>query len=99
MDKNFTKDCTELYKQLWEMGDRARKVITAFVKSHGGEYTIDIDEGDHAWVGDEVYATALKTDRNGNVLVFNSGNYSEYLNGMANENILDLALHLNNIED
>lgn len=97
MDKNFTKDINELYKQLREMGDRARKIITAFVKAHGGNYTIDTDSEDLAWVGEETYATALKTDGNGNVLVFNSAEYSEYLQDMDDYNLLDLANYLNNL--
>lgn len=99
MDKTFNNDCKEFFKQLRAMGDRAREIITDFVKSHGGEYTINIDEDDHIWVGDEVYATALRSDRNDNVLVFNSGCYSEYLHEMADENILDLAMSLNNVNE
>lgn len=98
MDKTFNKDCNELFKQLKEIGDRARKITTDFVKSHGGEYTIDTDEDDPVWVGGEIYATALRSDSNGNVLVSNSGDYSEYLHDMANEDILELAMYLNNIE-
>lgn len=95
MDKTFNNDCNELFKQLWALGDRAREIITDFVKSHGGEYTINIDEDDYIWVGDDTYATALKTDSNGNVLVFNSGQYSEYIHEMEDCNILDLANFLN----
>ncbi len=95
MDKTFNNDCKELFKQLRALGDRAREIITDFVKSHGGEYTINIDEDDHIWVGEEAYATALKNDSNGNVLVFNSAQYSEYLHDMEDCNILDLANFLN----
>lgn len=97
MDKAFNKDCNELFKHLKDMGDRARKIITNFVKSHGGKYTIDTDEDDPIWVGGEIYATALRSDNNGNLLVSNSGDYSEYLHDMANDDILELALYLNNI--
>lgn len=99
MDNTFNKDCNELYKQLNAMGDRSRKIITDFVKSHGGEYTINIDEDDHVWVGEEVYAVALETDDNGNVLVLNSAQCSENLHNMGDYDILDLARHLNNLKN
>lgn len=97
MDKDFTKDTIEFYTQLHELGDRARNIITAFVKAHGGSYTIDIDNDDHAWVGEEIYATALKTVSDGTVIVSNSAEYSEYLNEMDDYNILDLANYLVNL--
>lgn len=98
-DKTFTSDASELYKRLREMGDRARKIIADFVESHGGSYEIPIDEDDHVWVGEETYATALHTDSNGNILVCNSGEYSEHLHRMDDHNILDLADYLNNIDN
>lgn len=97
-DKAFNRDCTEFFKQLREMGARAREIITAFVESRGGKYTIDIDEDDHVWVGEEIFATALEA-AHGDVMVYNSGGRSEYLSGMACDNILDLAMYLNNIDD
>lgn len=96
-DMTFSKDCDRLYRQLSDMGDRARKIIARFVEAHGGRYTIDTEQDYIAWVGEETYATALESDGNGNILVHNSGNYSEYLNDMAGYNILDLANHLNHI--
>lgn len=97
MDKTFTKDCNELFKQQQMMGDRARDIITAFVQKHGGRYEIDNDPDCHAWVGEEVYATALELESTGNVLVYNSGGYSESLHDMGDRNILDLAMYLNGI--
>lgn len=97
MDKTFTKDVNELYKHLRELGDRARIIITDFVNSHGGNYSFDTDNEDHIWVGEEAYSTALKIDRNGNVLVFNSAEYSEYLRDMDDYNILDIANYITNI--
>lgn len=92
-DVNFSDDIDRFYKQLRELGDRARKIIADFVAIKGGRYELDDDE--QIWVGDEAYATALKNDSNGNVLVFNSAQYSEYLHDMEDCNILDLADCLN----
>lgn len=94
---DFTTRANKLYTQLQQLGDEARRIITDFVNAHGGDYTINVDEDDHAWVGEEIYATALKTDTNGNVLVFNSGQYSEYLHDMDDYNILDLAAYIVNL--
>ncbi|MCM1505384.1 MAG: hypothetical protein NC127_09340 [Muribaculum sp.] len=92
--KDFTARANELYAQLRQIGDETRQIITDFVAKQGGSYTINIDEDDHAWVGEEIYATALKFDKCGNVLVFNSGQYSEYLHDMDDYNILDLASYI-----
>lgn len=94
---DFTARANNLYNQLRELGDEARQIITDFVAGQGGSYTINIDEDYHVWVGEEIYATALKTDSNGNVLVFNSGQYSEYLHKMDDYNILDLATYIVNL--
>lgn len=72
--KNFTMRANNLYAQLRQLGDEARQIITDFVAEQGGSYTINIDEDDHVWVGEEIYVTALKTDTNGNVLVSTPGN-------------------------
>lgn len=94
---DFTTRANNRYAQLRKLGDEARQIITDFVTKHGGSYTINIDEEDHVWVGEEIYATALKLDKQGNVLVFNSGQYSEYLHGMDDYNILDLAAYIVNL--
>lgn len=94
----FTARVNNLYNQLREVSDEARQIITDFAQAHGGEYTINIDEDDHAWVGEEIYATRISTE-NGNILIHNSGEYSEYLNDMDDYNILDLAVYLSNIEN
>lgn len=94
---DFTTRANNLYAQLRKLGDEARQIITDFVAKQGGSYTINIDEDDHVWVGEEIYATSLKTDTDGNVLVFNSGQYSEYLHDMDDYNILDLASYIINL--
>lgn len=94
----FTTRVNNLYNQLREVSDEARQIITDFAEAHGGEYTINIDEDDHAWVGEEIYATRISTE-NGNILIHNSGEYSEYLHDMDDYNILDLAVYLSNIEN
>lgn len=98
MDKTFSKDCGELYRQLSDLGDRARNIITEFAQKHGGNYTFDIEDDDHAWIGEETYATALKVDGNGNILVFNSCQCSEYLHDMNDFDILDLANYINDLQ-
>lgn len=95
--KDFTTRANNLYTQLRQLGDEARQIITDFVAEQGGSYTINIDEDDHVWIGEEIYATALKTDTNGNILVFNSAQYSEYLYDMDDYNILDLASYIVNL--
>lgn len=95
--KTFTTRASRLYRELNDLGKEARDIITKFAQKHGGKYTFDIDDDDHIWVGDEIYATSLSIDSNGNVLVFNSANYSEYLNDMEDYNILDLATHILNL--
>lgn len=94
----FTEKVNKLYPKLQELGDEARQIITEFVAKQGGSYTINIDEDDHVWVGEEIYATALKLGKQGNVLVFNSGEYSEYLHDMDDYNIFDLALYIANLQ-
>lgn len=96
-NESFTTRVNRIYEQLRETGDEARQIIVEFVNFHGGEYAINIEEDDHAWVGEEIYATALKTDGEGNVLVFNSGQYSQYLYDMDDYNVLDLAVYLSNL--
>lgn len=96
MDKTFAKDTNELYRQLRELGDRARKIIRQAVEDNGGEYTFDTENEDEVWVGEDRYATEMEIDGNGNVLVFNSAGYSEYLQDMYDYNILDLANRLKN---
>lgn len=93
--ENFTTRANNLYNELRELGEEARDIITGFAKQYG-EYTFDIENDDHIWVGEENYATALKFEH-GNVLVFNSGCYSEYLHDMDDYNILDLATHILNL--
>lgn len=95
--KDFTTRANNLYTQLRQLGDEARQIINDFVAEQGCSYTINIDEDDHVWIGEEIYATALKTDKQGNVLVFNSGQYSEYLYDMDDYNILDLASYIVNL--
>lgn len=96
--ESFTTRVNNLYAQLRELGSESRQIITDFVAKHGGSYTINIDEDDLVWIGEEIYATALKIDPNGNVLVFNSAQYSEYINDMDDYNILDLASYITTIE-
>lgn len=81
------------------MGGRARRIITDFVKRHGGSYVLDTENEDLAWVGEDIYATALKVDSDGLVLVSNSGHNSEYLSRMDDYNVLDLANVLNNLDE
>lgn len=93
---DFSTRANNLYTQLRQLGAEARRIITEFVTKQGGSYTININEDDHVWVGEEIYAIALKTDKQGNILVFNSGQYSEYLHDMDDYNILDLATYIVN---
>lgn len=97
MDKQFTNDMTDFYKQLRNVGEQAREIIAGFVRAHGGSYTIDTENDDLVLVGADLHATAIKEDRNGNILVLNSAQYSEYLHDMDDFNILDLASYLNNL--
>lgn len=99
MDNNFTTDVNKLYAQLRDLGNRARKIITEFAKRHGGNYTFDTENDDLIWLGAELFATALKIDGDGRVLVYNSAQYSEYLNNMEDCNVLDLADYLNNMDE
>lgn len=95
---NFTKKVMNLYAQLREAGGEARRIIMDFAEAHGGEYTINIDEDDHVWVGEGIYAKRISME-NGNILIHNSGEYSEYLHDMDDYNILELAVYLSNIEN
>lgn len=97
INDNFTTKVNNLYAQLREVGDEARQIITNFTEAHGGEYSLNIDEDNHAWVSEEVYVTHISTEH-GNILIHNSGEYSEYLHDIDDYNILDLAVHLSNIE-
>ena len=92
-DKFITR-ANRLYRELNDLGSEARDIITKFAQDHGGKYTFDIDNDDHIWVGEEIYATSLLIDNLGSVLVFNSGCFSEYLHNMDDYNILDLAMHI-----
>lgn len=94
---NFTKKIKALYAQLREVGDEARRIITDFARSHGGMYTVDTEDCDLIWVGEDIYATAVEIDANGNVLVHNSARYSEYLHDMSDYNVLDLANAIHNL--
>lgn len=95
--KTFITKANKLFWELYDLGKEARDIITKFAQKHNGNYTFNIDDDDHIWVGEEIYATSLQIDGNGNVLVFNSANYSEYLNDMEDYNILDLATHILNL--
>lgn len=95
--KDFATRVCGIYNQLREIGDEARDIITEFATKQGGSYTINIDDDGHVWVGEQIYATALETDKQGNVLVLNSGEYSEYLHDMDDYNILDLAVYISNL--
>lgn len=99
MDKDFVKDVNRLYAQLREIGDRAREIIRKFVESNDGRFVFDTKDDDMLFVGEERYATELEIDSNGNIVVFNSEEYSEYLEDMMDENILEIAVYCaNNID-
>lgn len=95
--KDFTTRANNLYAQLRQLGDEARQIITDFAKEQDGTYTLDPEIEDPVWINDDAHVTAIKMDGNGNVLVFNSAQYSEYLHDMDYYNILDLATYIVNL--
>lgn len=98
MDKTFQQDTENLYKQLFKLGDRARAIISNFVRTHGGNYAIDTEFSDPVWLNEEVHVTELIQDSKGKTLVVTSGFYSIDLYEINDYNLLDLANYLNDME-
>lgn len=90
MKEQYLNQLAGFYKQLIDLGDAARAIISDFVKANGNAYAFDEDD-DPVWIGDDIYATSLETDVNGGILVSNSCGYSDYLHKMEDYRILEIA--------
>ncbi len=97
MDKTFSKDVDNLNKQLRELGERARKIIEDFVEKHGN-YKFPNADYDPIYVG-EGYAIEIGKDDWGNIVVYDSDICIMSLHHMDDEDILDLAEYLNEVEE
>lgn len=95
----FNSRVSGLYQELHSLGCEARDIIAKFADSHGGEYTFNTNDEDCIWVGNDNFAKSVFKDSCGNVLILNSGNYSEYIVDMESYNLLDLASYIINLND
>lgn len=94
MKEEYLRQLGAYAKMADSVGGMARAIIAQFVKEKGGSYDFGEDSRDRAWIDDEVYATSLKADSAGNILVYNSGYYSEYLHKMGCGRILEIAKYI-----